>query len=44
MAARGIAVTGSDRAQGDYMRLLERAGIAVSLGHGADAIPTDCDP
>ena len=38
MARRGIPVTGSDAADGPYLRALAQAGIAVTVGHDASLV------
>lgn len=39
----GHRVTGSDRAESAYVERLRAAGIEPSIGHDADAVPTDAE-
>ncbi len=41
--ARGARVTGSDRADSEYLRRLRAAGIEPRVGHDADSVPPGAD-
>lgn len=43
LVSRGITVTGSDAVDGDEIARLRNEGIAVTVGHDAQNVPTDVD-